>query len=45
MVKLIKMLVNNIINIVNDTGLMTAYPFVYCIFRFTDIYLSAKVTL
>jgi hypothetical protein len=28
MIRLIKMLENNIINIVNDTGSMTAYPFV-----------------
>ena len=36
-------LVNNIINIVNDVGSMTAYPFMFFTFRFTDIYLPAKI--
>ena len=36
-------LVNKIINIVNDAGSMTAYPFMFFTFRFTDIYLPAKI--
>ena len=36
--RLIKILVNNIINIVNDAGLRTACPFVWFIFRFINMY-------
>jgi hypothetical protein len=44
MIRFIKMLGNNIINIVNDAGSMTAYPFVYITFRITEIYEPANIT-